>query len=152
MSHHLRSFDNFKRMHNLPKIIHIFWNDCSGCKPVELPESHQKTLHGSTIKRTIYCENPICIKCHPSSNWGQSNAMLYVAHWLPPCIIGYVIALIKLPFKLRIVLGQKLLVFTGWQSMSEIIYCITLTPIWTWVTFHAHGVVTIYGPFDNWSM
>ena len=44
---------------------------------------------------------------------------------------------------------------TGWQSISEIKYCLTVTSFWVLVTFWAYRRLTRCGPFDKialWSL
>ena len=44
---------------------------------------------------------------------------------------------------------------TGWQSISVIIYCFTVTSFWVLVTFWAYRRLTRCGPFDKialWSL
>ena len=44
---------------------------------------------------------------------------------------------------------------TGWQSISEIKYCFTVTSFWVLVTFWAYRRLTRCGPFDKialWSL
>ena len=45
--------------------------------------------------------------------------------------------------------------YTGWQSISEIKYCLTVTSFWVLVTFWAYRRLTRCGPFDKialWSL
>ena len=44
---------------------------------------------------------------------------------------------------------KMLWLYTGWQSISEIMYGFTLTPFWVLVTFWAHGRLLRCGPFDK---
>ena len=46
-------------------------------------------------------------------------------------------------------------IHTGWQSISEIKYCLTVTSFWVLVTFWAYRRLTRCGPFDKialWSL
>ena len=50
---------------------------------------------------------------------------------------------------------QTLRQYTGWQSISEIKYCLTVTSFWVLVTFWAYRRLTRCGPFDKialWSL
>ena len=50
-------------------------------------KSHLKTSQAYFIKWTTSGEPPVGLKSLQDSKWSHSEVILYIAHWLPPCII-----------------------------------------------------------------
>ena len=49
---------------------------------------HLKPSQAYFIKWTISGEPPVGLKSLQDSKWSHSEVILYIAHWLPPCILN----------------------------------------------------------------